>query len=59
MSELVIFVIGVVVFAITVWGMVMAGGIALSRIEIDQDPNLKQLVDKDQLRKRFPLRVKY
>jgi hypothetical protein len=58
-SELVIFVIGVVVFAITVWGMVMAGGIALSRIEIDQDPNLKQLVDKDQLRKRFPLRVKY
>lgn len=59
MSQLVIFVIGVVVFAITVWGMVMAGGIALSRIEIDQDPNLKELVDKDQLRKRFPLRVKY
>ena len=32
MSETVIFIVGVVVFAITVYGTVMAGGAALGRI---------------------------
>ena len=32
MSELVIFIIGAVVFAITVYGTVMAGGIGLNRL---------------------------
>ena len=38
MSETVIFVVGVVVFALTVYGAVMAGGLALTRIEIEQNP---------------------
>ena len=29
MTDFVVFVIGVIVFAVTVWGTVMAGGIAL------------------------------
>jgi len=59
MTELVVFVVGVVVFAITVWGTVMAGGIALSRIEIEQDPERRKRVDEEQLEKRFPVRMKY
>ena len=59
MTELVVFVVGVVVFAITVWGTVMAGGIALSRIEIEQDPERRKRIDEEQLEKRFPVRMKY
>lgn len=33
MSEIIIFVIGAVIFAITVYGSVMAGGLALTRLE--------------------------
>ena len=36
MSETVIFIVGVVVFATTVWGAVMAGGLAMQRAEIEQ-----------------------
>lgn len=56
---LVIFIVGVIVFSLTVWGAVMAGGIALSRIEIEQDPELKKRVDEGELEKRFPIHVKY
>ena len=38
MSETVVLVVGVVVFALTVWGSVMAGSITLSRrIDMEQD----------------------
>ena len=50
---------GAVVFATTVYGVVMAGGLALTRIEIEQNPDLKNSVDEDQLKKRFPFRLKY
>jgi len=33
MSELVIFIIGALIFAVTVYGSVMAGGLALTRAE--------------------------
>lgn len=59
MSETAIFIIGMLVFAITVYGAVMAGGVALSRIEIEQDPDHKKKVDEDELAKRLPYRVKY
>jgi hypothetical protein len=59
MSETALFIVGVVVFAITVYGVVMAGGLALTRIEIEQNPDLKNSVDEDQLKKRFPFRLKY
>ena len=54
MSETVIFIVGIVVFAITVYGSVIAGGIALTRVEIEQDPALKRDVKKEELDKRLP-----
>ena len=59
MSETVIFIVGVVVFAITVWGAVMAGGLAMQRAQIEQNPRLKDSVDEEELKKRFPFRVKF
>ncbi len=59
MTDFVVFVIGVIVFAVTVWGTVMAGGIALSRIEIEQDPERTRRAGPKRLGKRFPVRVKY
>ncbi len=59
MSETVIIIVGVIVFAITVWGAVMAFGVALSRIEIEQNPDLSTDVDERELKKRFPTRMKY
>ncbi len=47
MSETVIFIVGVVVFAITVWGTVMAGSLALMQAEIDQNPYLDADPDGD------------
>ena len=37
MSELVIFIVGVAVFAVTVYGAVMAGGLAFTRREIAEN----------------------
>ncbi len=49
-----IFIVGIVVFAITVYGTVMAGGTALTRAELEQSPSRKAGVDKEELEKRFP-----
>ena len=38
MSEGAIFLIGIVIFAITIYGAVMAGGIALTQVVLDQEP---------------------
>ena len=59
MSETVIFIVGVVVFALTVYGAVMAGGLALTRIEIEQNPVRQTNVDKEELKKHFPYRLKF
>ncbi len=37
MSETVIFSVGIAVFALTIWGAVMAGGIWLGRVAESQD----------------------
>jgi hypothetical protein len=37
MNEEAIFLIGIIIFAITIYGVVMAGGMALTRVMIDQD----------------------
>ena len=58
MSETVIFIIGVVVFAVTVYGTVMAAGVTLTRAEIAQDPKLREEVETEDLDKRVPF-VKY
>lgn len=59
MSETVIFIVGAIIFAVTVYGAVMAGGLALSQIEIEQNPELRARVDEDELTKRFPFNKKY
>lgn len=44
MSETVVFIVGGIVFAITVAGSVMAGGFSMRRLELEQNPHL----DEDQ-----------
>jgi hypothetical protein len=56
MSETMLFIIGVIVFAITVYGVVMAGGLALTRIEIEQNPYRKDKVNEVEVKKRFRLK---
>jgi hypothetical protein len=38
MNEGPIFLIGIIIFAITIYGVVMAGGIALTKVVVEQDP---------------------
>ncbi len=59
MSETVIFIVGIVVFAITVYGAVMAGGLAMTRAQIEQNAHLKDIADAEELKKRFSFRLKF
>lgn len=60
MSDTALFIAGAIVFAITVYGVVMAGGLAISRVEVEQNPHLDDdRVDDDEPEKRFPFRMKY
>ena len=60
MSDLPVFVIGVFIFAITVYGTIMAGGIALTRRAINEDPELEQrLGGDDDIDATIPVKVKY
>jgi hypothetical protein len=59
MSEAVIFIVGALVFAVTVYGAVMAGGLALTRREFDEDEELKRRVDDDQRDATLPTRAEY
>jgi hypothetical protein len=47
-SETTIFLIGAVIFAMTVYGSVMAGGLALTRIGSRQDPPLDGRADRSE-----------
>ena len=38
MNEGVVFLIGIIIFAITIYGAVMAGGMALTKVVLDQEP---------------------
>ena len=58
MSQTVIFIVGSVIFAISVYGVVAAGGTALSRAHVEQNPHLKENADGQELKKRFPFRLK-
>jgi hypothetical protein len=42
MSALAIFAIGVIVFLITVYGTVVAGGLALTERQLDEEPLLER-----------------
>ncbi len=54
MSETVIFVVGVIVFAITVYGTVMAAGSALARADMEQNPSRQQVAGVKDPKKRLP-----
>lgn len=41
MNEGAIFLVGIIIFAITIYGVVMAGGMALTRVVVEQDPHLQ------------------
>ena len=56
MSDLVLFCIGVVVFAITVYGAVMAGGLAFTRKQFAESEELRKNLDDES---HVPLIVKY
>jgi len=58
-SDLPIFIVGIVVFAITVYGTVMAGGLAFTRRQLDSHPDLKAKVDPEELDKVIPVNVKF
>jgi hypothetical protein len=37
----------------------MAGGLAMQRAQIEQNPHLKDSVGEEELKKRFPFRLKF
>ena len=59
MSESVLFIVGSIVFAITVYGVVMAGGLLLTRSEIDQNDDRGPGTDHTEVQAGLPLNVKY
>ena len=60
MSPLVIFIVGSVIFAITVYGAVMAGGLLLTRRQFDENDVLElRDTDEDELPDGVLLDVKY
>jgi hypothetical protein len=38
MNENVIFLVGIIIFAITIYGAVMAGGVALTKVVLQEEP---------------------
>lgn len=48
MSETALFVIGALVFAVTVYGAVMAGGLALTKSSIVENDQYRRRVSDDQ-----------
>jgi hypothetical protein len=59
MSASLLFIIGVVIFAITVYGVVMAGGLMLTRRELDQNADLMRGVAQVDLESPLPIGLKY
>ncbi|MBA2625623.1 MAG: hypothetical protein H0U89_08470 [Acidimicrobiia bacterium] len=47
------------IFAITVYGVVMAGGLVLTRHELEQNEDRIKGVDQEDLEAALPLSVKY
>ena len=59
MSQTVVFAIGAAVWALTVWGTVMAGGLKLTKVQIQQTPEFEKEVESSQLDKPLPTDVEY
>ncbi|MEO1062398.1 MAG: hypothetical protein AAFZ07_13360 [Actinomycetota bacterium] len=58
MSELVIFVIGTIIFAITVYGTVTIGGLLLTRRQFDENDQL-EVLNGDGLPDGLPTDIRY
>ncbi len=59
MSQTALFIVGVFIFAITVSGSVLAGGLMMTRRQLDQEEDLMRLVDRDDLARMVPRHLKY
>lgn len=60
MSETLLFSIGAIVFAITIYGAVMAGGLLLTRIEIDENEDRRRQAEaRNEDSSGVPFDVKY
>jgi len=59
MSQTALFIAGVVIFAITVAGSVLAGGLMMTRRQLDQEEDMMRLVDRDDLARMVPRQLKY
>jgi hypothetical protein len=57
MSSTVVFIVGAIIFAITVYGAVIAGGLALTRKELEGNQELRRRVVDDAT--EVPLRAEY
>lgn len=58
MSNTALFIIGIVVFLVVVFGVVMVGSLTMLRQRLDDDPELAKGVD-DSSRKGLPTDVEY
>ena len=59
MSDLLIFAIGLLVFFITVYGTVMAGGLDLTRRQLRDQPTRADKVDDESLESTLMTDVEY
>ncbi len=59
MSQTALFIVGVVIFAITVAGSVLAGGLMMTRAQLDQEEDMMRLVDREDLARMVPRHLKY
>lgn len=59
MSVLVLFAIGAVIFAITVYGAVMVGGLKLTKKSIRENDQFQRRVDDDQVEDGLPTDAKF
>lgn len=58
MSQSALFIVGAVIFAITVYGSVMAGGLLLTRRELEQNDDRMARLDHE-LEPGAPLNIEY
>ncbi len=59
MSAFVLFAIGSVVFALTVYGSVVAGGLKLTKDSIRENDQFRRRVDDDQVADGLPTDAKF
>lgn len=59
MSETAIFVIGAIIFALTVYGAVVAGGLLLTRRALEENASMREGVDESEYRDGLPVNTRF